>query len=172
MRARAITRARGAPLKPSASLEDVARHLATIKVFFRWLQAEGKIKDNPSELLAYQRARETGALVLSLDTDFDGCMHLVQELASREGVYLANSMNSLRLEGQKTVAIEIARDCALDAVPRRSGGKARIIVPIEAIVGARAVVLGAAGAGLVVADDAAVAHERRQVGSAPRGEPL
>jgi len=50
-----------------------------------------------------------GALVLALDTDFDGCMAIVQELASREGVYLANSMNSLRLEGQKTVAMEIVQ---------------------------------------------------------------
>lgn len=50
-----------------------------------------------------------GALVLALDTDFDGCMKVVQELAEREGVYLANSMNSLRLEGQKTVAIEIVQ---------------------------------------------------------------
>ena len=50
-----------------------------------------------------------GALVLAIDTDFDGCMKLVQELADREGVYLANSMNSLRLEGQKTVAIELAQ---------------------------------------------------------------
>ena len=50
-----------------------------------------------------------GALVLAIDTDFDGCMRLVQELADKEGVYLANSMNSLRLEGQKTVAIELAQ---------------------------------------------------------------
>jgi threonine synthase len=50
-----------------------------------------------------------GALVLAIDTDFDGCMRLVQELATREGVYLANSMNSLRVEGQKTVAIEIVQ---------------------------------------------------------------
>ncbi|HSD85960.1 MAG TPA: threonine synthase, partial [Kofleriaceae bacterium] len=50
-----------------------------------------------------------GSLVLAIDTDFDGCMRLVQELAAKEGVYLANSMNSLRLEGQKTVAIEIAQ---------------------------------------------------------------
>jgi threonine synthase len=50
-----------------------------------------------------------GSLVLAIDTDFDGCMRLVQDLASKEGVYLANSMNSLRLEGQKTVAIEIAQ---------------------------------------------------------------
>jgi len=50
-----------------------------------------------------------GALVLALDTDFDGCMRIVQELATRDGVYQANSMNSLRVEGQKTVAFEIAQ---------------------------------------------------------------
>jgi threonine synthase len=50
-----------------------------------------------------------GALVLALDTDFDGCMALVQELAREPGIYLANSMNSLRLEGQKTIAIEIVQ---------------------------------------------------------------
>lgn len=50
-----------------------------------------------------------GALVLAVDSDFDGCMALVTQLADKEGVYLANSMNSLRLEGQKTVAIEIAQ---------------------------------------------------------------
>lgn len=50
-----------------------------------------------------------GARVLALDTDFDGCMAIIQRLAQEEGVYLANSMNSLRLEGQKTVSIEIAQ---------------------------------------------------------------
>ncbi len=50
-----------------------------------------------------------GAKVLSLDTDFDGCMAIVKRLAGEGRVYLANSMNSLRLEGQKTVAIEIVQ---------------------------------------------------------------
>ena len=50
-----------------------------------------------------------GATVLALDTDFDGCMDIVQRLAKEEGIYLANSMNSLRLEGQKTVSIEIVQ---------------------------------------------------------------
>ena len=50
-----------------------------------------------------------GALVLSLDTDFDGCMAMVKRLAAEPGIYLANSMNSLRVEGQKTVAIEIVQ---------------------------------------------------------------
>ncbi|HET6345639.1 MAG TPA: pyridoxal-phosphate dependent enzyme, partial [Myxococcota bacterium] len=50
-----------------------------------------------------------GARVIAIDTDFDGCMAHVQRLADEEGVYLANSKNSLRLEGQKTVALEIAQ---------------------------------------------------------------
>lgn len=50
-----------------------------------------------------------GALTLSLDTDFDGCMALVQQLCSQHNIYLANSMNSLRVEGQKTVSIELVQ---------------------------------------------------------------
>ena len=50
-----------------------------------------------------------GAIVFALDTDFDGCMEIVKQVSSRDGVYLANSMNSLRVEGQKTVGIEIAQ---------------------------------------------------------------
>eukprot|EP00983_Pelagomonas_calceolata_P053758 1143418-Pelagomonas_calceolata.AAC.3 len=48
-----------------------------------------------------------GALVLSIDTDFDGCMKLIRQVTAETPIYLANSMNSLRLEGQKTAAIEI-----------------------------------------------------------------
>jgi threonine synthase len=50
-----------------------------------------------------------GALVLELDTDFDGCMRVVKELSQTKDIYLANSMNSLRIEGQKTASIEIAQ---------------------------------------------------------------
>jgi threonine synthase len=50
-----------------------------------------------------------GALVLALDTDFDGCMRIVKEITQDPTVYLANSMNSLRMEGQKTVGIEIVQ---------------------------------------------------------------
>jgi threonine synthase len=50
-----------------------------------------------------------GALVFAVDTDFDGCMAIIQRLAKDEGLYLANSMNSLRIEGQKTASIEIAQ---------------------------------------------------------------
>ncbi len=49
------------------------------------------------------------ALTLSLDTDFDGCMELIQKLTKSQDIYLANSMNSLRIEGQKTVGMEIVQ---------------------------------------------------------------
>ena len=48
-----------------------------------------------------------GAIVFALDTDFDGCMEIVKEISQKDGIYLANSMNSLRIEGQKTVGVEI-----------------------------------------------------------------
>ncbi len=50
-----------------------------------------------------------GAQVLSLDTDFDGCMRIVQQVTADQSIYLANSMNALRMEGQKTVGIEIVQ---------------------------------------------------------------
>ena len=49
------------------------------------------------------------SIVLSLDTDFDGCMRIVQEVTRDESIYLANSMNSLRIEGQKTISIEMVQ---------------------------------------------------------------
>lgn len=50
-----------------------------------------------------------GAIVFALDTDFDGCMEIVKQVSANDGVYLANSMNSLRVEGQKTVGLEIVQ---------------------------------------------------------------
>ncbi|MFV9504179.1 MAG: threonine synthase [Oscillochloridaceae bacterium umkhey_bin13] len=52
-----------------------------------------------------------GATVISIDSDFDGCMRIVREVTAdpNSGIYLANSLNSLRVEGQKTVGIEIVQ---------------------------------------------------------------
>ncbi|MCK5828273.1 threonine synthase, partial [Candidatus Bipolaricaulota bacterium] len=53
-----------------------------------------------------------GAIVLALQTDFDGCMRVVEEVSLDPQFYLANSKNSLRIEGQKTLAIEIVEQLA------------------------------------------------------------
>ena len=65
-------------------------------------------KVSPAQLV---QPLANGALVLSLDTDFDGCMAAVQKVTKHKHIYLANSMNSLRIEGQKTIAIEIVQQC-------------------------------------------------------------
>ena len=53
------------------------------------------------------QALDYGALTCQLKTDFDGCMRLLNELVQRLPVYLLNSVNPYRLEGQKTAAIEL-----------------------------------------------------------------
>jgi threonine synthase len=55
-----------------------------------------------------------GAITLSVDTDFDGCMEIVQGVTSDGSIYLANSLNSLRVEGQKTISVEIAQQLGWD----------------------------------------------------------
>jgi threonine synthase len=47
-----------------------------------------------------------GAKTLALETDFDGCMRLVREVCARHPIYLLNSMNSFRIEGQKAIGLE------------------------------------------------------------------
>lgn len=56
------------------------------------------------------QALHYGALTLGLQTDFDGCMRIVTELAGLRPVYLLNSKNPVRLEGQKTIAWETIHD--------------------------------------------------------------
>jgi len=70
---------------------------------------EGKV--SPAQLI---QPIANGAYVLALDTDFDGCMRIIREIthdgdSPDSSIYLANSMNSLRIEGQKTVGVEIVQ---------------------------------------------------------------
>jgi threonine synthase len=48
-----------------------------------------------------------GAAVLELDGNFDDAMRVIRELAEDESIYLVNSINPFRIEGQKTVAVEL-----------------------------------------------------------------
>jgi threonine synthase len=53
------------------------------------------------------QALDYGSVTCQLRTDFDGCLRLLQELVRRAPVYQLNSINPFRLEGQKTLAIEL-----------------------------------------------------------------
>ena len=53
------------------------------------------------------QSMDYGALTVQLRTDFDGCVKLVNELVRSQPIYLLNSVNPYRLEGQKTPAFEL-----------------------------------------------------------------
>jgi threonine synthase len=55
---------------------------------------------------------EYGAAVREIDGNFDDCMRLIQELGDDPAIYVANSINPFRIEGQKTVALEMMEQCA------------------------------------------------------------
>src|SRR5580658_3242070 len=58
------------------------------------------------------QAMDYGAVTCQLKTDFDGCLRVLTEIVREQPIYLLNSVNPYRLEGQKTPALEIAE--ALD----------------------------------------------------------
>jgi threonine synthase len=67
--------------------------------------ATGKL----AQTLAY------GATALHIRGDFDAAMQLVREASDRLGIYLVNSINPFRIEGQKTIVWELLQDLAWNA---------------------------------------------------------
>ena len=67
-----------------------------------------------------------GAKILQLDGNFDECLDIVTKLADEGEVYLLNSVNPFRLEGQKTIGFEILEQ-SLEEVGRYPD---RIILPV------------------------------------------
>ena len=55
-----------------------------------------------------------GAITCQLRTDFDGCVRVLNEVVERMPVYLLNSINPYRVEGQKTLAFELLEQFAWD----------------------------------------------------------
>ena len=53
------------------------------------------------------QALEYGALTLQVEANFDQILALVRELTQQLGIYLLNSINPFRIEGQKTIVVEM-----------------------------------------------------------------
>jgi threonine synthase len=70
--------------------------------------AEGVALGKLAQALAY------GARTLLVRGDFDACLRLVEEASNRLGVYLLNSINPFRLEGQKTIVLELLQQLSWD----------------------------------------------------------
>ena len=64
----------------------------------------------PEGQIAFGKLAQTmeyGAQTVQIEGDFDRAMKLVRELAHSTGIYLLNSINPFRVEGQKTVVLEL-----------------------------------------------------------------
>ncbi len=103
-----VSRGKAVPAVACASTGDTSAALAAYAAA-AGLPAVVFLPRNKVSLAQLIQPIANGAIVFALDTDFDGCMKIVKQVAANDGVYLANSMNSLRIEGQKTVAIEIVQ---------------------------------------------------------------
>src|SRR5207244_13516125 len=53
------------------------------------------------------QALEYGAKTLQVEANFDQILALVRTLADKLGIYLLNSVNPFRIEGQKTIIVEM-----------------------------------------------------------------
>ena len=56
-----------------------------------------------------------GARTLLVDGDFDACLRLAEQAGEELGIYLVNSINPFRLEGQKTIVLEMLQQLGWQA---------------------------------------------------------
>jgi threonine synthase len=91
----------------SASLAAYAAHagLPALVLVPSGAVASGKL----AQTLAY------GARTLLVRGDFDQCLRMVEQAATELGVYLLNSINPFRIEGQKTIVLEMLEQLSWDA---------------------------------------------------------
>jgi threonine synthase len=124
-------RAKHQGMNPTASFKDTGMTFAASSAHqreFRWVACAST--GNTSASMAAYAARgnmnslvlipegkiswgklsqslDYGALTCQLRTDFDGCVRILNELVREKPIYLLNSVNPYRIEGQKTAAIEL-----------------------------------------------------------------
>ena len=105
----AVTQARqlGMRLVACASTGNTAASLAAYAARAR-MNCAILVPDGQVSEAKLAQALDYGARVLEIEGNFDTCMRVIQELAAESSLYLVNSINPFRIEGQKTVAFELA----------------------------------------------------------------
>lgn len=90
-----------------ASTGDTSAAMAAYAASSEKLQGIVFLPENKISFEQLSQPIASGAITLSLKTDFDGCMKLVVQYCKENNIYLLNSMNSIRIEGQKAIGFEI-----------------------------------------------------------------
>ena len=89
---------------------SLAAYAARARMACAILVPEGQVSD-----AKLAQALDYGAKVLEIEGNFDVCMRVIKELAEQSSLYLVNSINPFRIEGQKTVAFELAEQLGWNA---------------------------------------------------------
>ena len=89
---------------------SLAAYAARARMACAILVPEGQVSD-----AKLAQALDYGAKVLEIEGNFDVCMRVIKELAEQGSLYLVNSINPFRIEGQKTVAFELAEQLGWEA---------------------------------------------------------
>ena len=105
----AITHAHlvGAKLAACASTGNTSASLALFASVSGLLRALVFVGGGKIAYGKLAQALEYGALTLQIEGDFDDAMERVQEVCRERNVYLVNSLNPFRLEGQKTIMYRV-----------------------------------------------------------------
>jgi threonine synthase len=114
--AAAFTHARitGAKVAACASTGNTSASLAAFASATGLMKAVVFMGSGKIALGKLSQALEYGARTFEIDGDFDDAMARVLEVASRQGLYLVNSVNPFRLEGQKTIMYRIIEGLSSD----------------------------------------------------------
>jgi threonine synthase len=112
----AFTHARltGASRAACASTGNTSASLAMYSAVTRLMKAVIFIGSGKISYGKLSQALEYGALTVQIDGDFDDAMARVQEVSRDLGIYLVNSVNPFRLEGQKTIMFRVLESLGWD----------------------------------------------------------
>ena len=105
----AFTHARtiGAQRAACASTGNTSASLALYCAVTRLMKAVIFIGSGKISYGKLSQALDYGALTVQIAGDFDDAMQRVQEVSKQLGIYLVNSVNPFRLEGQKTIMFRV-----------------------------------------------------------------
>jgi threonine synthase len=107
--AAAFTHARmvGASRAACASTGNTSASLALYSSITQLMKAVIFIGSGKISYGKLSQALDYGALTLQIEGDFDDAMARVKEVSSQLGIYLVNSVNPFRLEGQKSIMFRV-----------------------------------------------------------------
>src|SRR3954454_13993148 len=100
-------RAIGAKRAACASTGNTSASLAMYCAATRQMKAIIFIGSGKISYGKLSQALDYGALTIQIAGDFDDAMERVQQVSTQLGIYLVNSVNPFRLEGQKTIIFRV-----------------------------------------------------------------